>query len=58
MKVIKSLNSLISFGLVKGNSKKNNKDYYALVAIFGDYPIILKFLTSNQANAIIEMKGE
>lgn len=58
MNIVKNLNSLINFSLIKGHSKKNNKDYYALVAVIGDYPLVLKFLTSNQANAIIEMKGE
>lgn len=58
MNIVKNLNSLISFSLIKGHSKKNDKDYYALVAVIGDYPIILKFLTSNQANVIIEMKGD
>lgn len=58
MNIVKNLNSLIGFSLVTVHSNKKNKDYYAIAINLGDTPIILKFLTSIQANAIIEMKGD
>lgn len=54
IKELCDVNKFVNFVIVQVHSNKKNKDFYALaIKIKNDYHII-KFLTDNQANAIIK----
>lgn len=56
METIINVNAIANFEIVKVHSSKKNKDYYGIAIVLNESRFILKFLTLNQVNAIIDYK--